>query len=308
MAAFRSCPEILCRPESPEVILCSLSRDAPSPPAPALAPGPSPPVRRGGGRGGVVAAVCAPVFLCAGVVALVAPGQRRQHTGTGAAAQATKATGLCNPFQKKETLESLHKTVAFVAVNPGPARLGTALARPRPRLPCPRVLELWVVALPLFLCVARSCLKRSWGRRAQPGGGWPAHRVATGAPARLLGWPLMRRAWWPVAAFPGSPVHRDSTGTGNGSNGPPQPSPKKRNTGEACGNTLPPLPCGCRCCLRPACCLRSCGVSLPPCRAAAGCCPCRAASRSRRRCCCPAAHAAAVAGGEVANFKMTGRS
>jgi hypothetical protein len=60
MAAFRSCPEILFRPEGPEVSLCSLSRAAPSSPSPALAPGTSLPVRRGGRHGGGVAAVCVP--------------------------------------------------------------------------------------------------------------------------------------------------------------------------------------------------------------------------------------------------------
>src|ERR1035441_3295659 len=55
----------------------------------------------------------------------------------------------------------------------------------------------------------------------------------------------------------GPPAHRGGTGPGNTSNGPPQPSPKKRNTGEACGDTLLSLPCGCRCCRcsrRSACC------------------------------------------------------
>src|ERR1019366_10575544 len=67
--------------------------------------------------------------------------------------------------------------------------------------------------------------------------------------------PLVRRAWWAVAAPPACPpAHRGGTGPGNKSNAPPQPSPKKENTGEACGDTLPPLPCGCRCCCR---CLRS---------------------------------------------------
>jgi hypothetical protein len=106
-----------------------------------------------------------------------------------------------------------------------------------------------VAVASLFLCVARSCLKRSWGRRAQPGGGWSAHRGATGAPARLLGrghWHCAR--WLSLLFLPGPPAHRDSTGPGNKSNGPPQPSPKKENTGEACGDTLLLLPCGCRCC------------------------------------------------------------
>jgi hypothetical protein len=55
-----------------------------------------------------------------------------------------------------------------------------------------------------------------------------------------------------------------------------KPSPKKENTGEACGNPLLLLPCGCRCrpcSRRPACC----GVA-----AACRCCRCRAAAA----CCC----------------------
>src|ERR1019366_9473492 len=131
----------------------------------------------------------------------------------------------------------------------------------------------------LFLCVARSCLKRSWGRRAQPGGGWSAHRGATGAPARLLGrghWHCAR--WLSLLFLPGPPAHRDSTGPGNKSNGPPQPSPKKENTGEACGNTLLLLPCVCRCCRcsrRSACCRVAAGAAalccfaLPACRCVA---------------------------------------
>src|ERR1035437_7159506 len=68
MSAFHSCLEILFRPEGPEVSLCSLSRAAPSSPSPALAPGTSLPVRRGGMRGGGGVAACASVFPWAGVV------------------------------------------------------------------------------------------------------------------------------------------------------------------------------------------------------------------------------------------------
>src|ERR1035437_1452023 len=120
MAAFRSCPEILCRPESPEVILCSLSRAAPSSPSPALAPGTSPPVRRGGGHGGGVAAVCAPVFLCAGGLPSLPPAHSRfASTQEEHRPRQRKQQLSANLSQKKETLESLRKTVAFVAVNPG---------------------------------------------------------------------------------------------------------------------------------------------------------------------------------------------
>src|ERR1017187_7535533 len=129
---------------------------------------------------------------------------------------ATKATGLCTPSPKKKNtgrvlpgsllvlpVRGLPAVRAlalgrFDGAGPGPAccacagaaggcrwcrcSLCVVLRRPRqPRWRGPGV------GLPLFLCVARSCLKRSWGRRAQPGGGWPAHRVATGAPAGLLG-------------------------------------------------------------------------------------------------------------------------
>ena len=41
------------------------------------------------------------LFPWAGVVALVAPGQRRQHTGTGAAAPGNKSNGFLQPFPKK---------------------------------------------------------------------------------------------------------------------------------------------------------------------------------------------------------------
>jgi hypothetical protein len=139
------------------------------------------------------------------------------------------------------------------------------------------------VGLPPFLCVARSAW-RSWGRRAQPGGGWPAHRVATGAPAGLLGRGHWHCVLWAVVAFACPPAHRDSTGPGNGSNGPPQTLSKKRKHRRSlrkhvaavavrlllsavrlllrsCGVSLLPLPCGCR--------------VLPRC----------AAPRSRRRCC-----------------------
>ena len=65
--------------------------------------------------------------------------------------------------------------------------------------------------------------------------------------------PTVRRVWWAVAApFACPPAHRGGTGPGNTGNGPPQPSPKKENTGEACGDPLPPLP------------LLSAGVSLLP--------------------------------------------
>ena len=142
-----------------------------------------------------------------------------------------------------------------------------------------------VAVASLFLCVARSCLKRSWGRRAQPGGGWSAHRGATGAPARLLGrghWHCAR--WLSLLFLPGPPVHRDSTGPGNGSNGPPQTLSKKkkhrrslRKHVAAVAVRLPVLPLLSAVRLL----LRSCGVSLCGCR----CCRCRAASRSPARRC-----------------------
>src|ERR1019366_7362377 len=50
--------------------------------------------------------------------------------------------------------------------------------------------------------------------------------------------PLVRRAVAVAALLACLPAHRDSTSPGNQSNSPPQPSPKKENTGEACGNTL----------------------------------------------------------------------
>src|ERR1035437_4058466 len=134
MAAFHSCLEILFRPESPEVILCSPSRAPPRSPSPALAPGPSLSVRRGGGHGGGVAAVCAPVFLCAGGLPSLPPAHSRfASTQEEHRPRQRKQQLSANLSPKKETLESLRKTVAFVAVNPG--------------LPCPRVLELWVVAV-----------------------------------------------------------------------------------------------------------------------------------------------------------------
>src|ERR1035437_231670 len=120
MAAFHSCLEILFRPEGPEVILCSLSRAAPVSPSPALAPGTSLPVRRGGRRGGAVSRPFVPlVFPCAGLpLSAPCPQQLRQHTeGSGPRQQEQRF--LQPSPQKRETLESMRKTVAFVAANPG---------------------------------------------------------------------------------------------------------------------------------------------------------------------------------------------
>jgi hypothetical protein len=87
-----------------------------------------------------------------------------------------------------------------------------------------------------------------------------------------------------VAAFACPPAHRDSTGRGNTSNGPPQPSPKKKKHRRSLRKhvafvavrlpVLLPL-------LAVRLLLRSCGVSLCGCR----CCRCRAASRSPARRC-----------------------
>src|ERR1019366_7803338 len=119
MAAFHSCLEILFRPESPEVSLCSLSRAAPSSPSPALAPGTSLPVRRGGGHGGGGAALFGPRVPGGWLGCPLRPGPLRQHTGTGAAVPRQQEQRVSTTLsKKKETLESLHKTVAFVA---GPA-------------------------------------------------------------------------------------------------------------------------------------------------------------------------------------------
>src|ERR1035437_3953021 len=112
MSAFHSCLEILFRPEGPEVILCSLSRAAPSSPSPALAPGTSLPVRRGGRHGGGVAAVCVPGVPVGWrgcppcpLPAAASPAHRGQRP------PATKATGLHTPLQKKKNTEK---------VSPGP--------------------------------------------------------------------------------------------------------------------------------------------------------------------------------------------
>src|ERR1039458_3751645 len=109
MAAFHSCLEILFRPESPEVSLCSLSRAAPSSPSPALAPGTSLPVRRGGRHGGGVAAVCAPGVPVGwrGCPLYPGPQQLRQHTGTSSGHRQQKQRVSTPLSKKRKTLENL---------------------------------------------------------------------------------------------------------------------------------------------------------------------------------------------------------
>jgi hypothetical protein len=194
---------------------------------------------------------------------------------------ATGATVSTTFSQKKRNSRESAQDRCFCCRKSGacPPRHGVGASPSAPALPpCVGAVGGRLAAVSVCCPV---CLKRSWGRRAQPGGGWSAHRVAAGAPARLLGrghW-CSARGGMSLLFLPGPPAHRDSTGPGNGSNGPPQPSPKKENTGEACGNTLPPLlplPCGCRC-SRPSacCCVAAVRRVLPRC----------AAPRSRRRCC-----------------------
>jgi hypothetical protein len=96
--------------------------------------------------------------------------------------------------------------------------------------------------------------------------------------------PLALRAWWRWPLLLPARQHTGGgTDPGNKGNAPPQPSPKKENTGEACGGPLPPLPGRLPVLLLLAAVrllLRSCGVSLLPlpcagrCRACAvaGCC------------------------------------
>src|ERR1035437_2724789 len=310
MAAFHSCLEILFRPEGPEVILCSLSRAAPVSPSPALAPGTSLPVRRGGRRGGAVSRPFVPlVFPCAGLpLSAPCPQQLRQHTeGSGPRQQEQRF--LQPSPQKRETLESLRKTVAFVAANPGPGCspcVGAAAAARRglPALPCVAAVagpgpacsacagaaggcrRCGCSPLPPLPLVAMAAGPRAGAgdrlSRVPPGAsvvaaGSPASRVATGAPARLVG-----RGHWHCArggcgrSFCHARQHTEGApAPGNKSNGPPQPSPKKENTGEACGNTLLLLPCVCRCCRcsrRSACCRVAAGAAalccfaLPACR------------------------------------------
>src|ERR1017187_5826558 len=83
------------------------------------------------------------------------------------------------------------------------------------------------------------------------------------SPAVPVGW-----RGCPRCPRPTSPAHRNGgTSPGNQSNSPPQPSPKKENTGEACGDPLPPLPllpAGAAAALGGRLLLRSCGGSLPP--------------------------------------------
>ena len=117
--------------------------------------------------------------------------------------------------------------------------------------------------------------------------------------------PLVRRAWWLLLLFLPACQHTETA---------PAPATKatvlrnplqKKKTQEKpaetrchrcrCGCRVLPLLSAVRLLLRSAALPCGCRV-LPRC----------AAPRSRRHCCCPAAHAAAVAGGEVANFKVTG--
>src|ERR1017187_2256584 len=101
MAAFHSCLEILFRPESPEVSLCSLSRAAPSSPSPALAPGTSLPVRRGGRHGGGVAAVCGPGVPVGWLGRFRCPRPASFASTQRAAAPGNKSNGFLQPFPKK---------------------------------------------------------------------------------------------------------------------------------------------------------------------------------------------------------------
>src|ERR1039457_6509003 len=101
MAAFHSCLEIFCRPESPEVSLCSLSRAALSSPSPALAPGTSLPVRRGGRHGGGVAAVCGPGVPVGWLGRFRCPRPASFASTQRAAAPGNKSNGFLQPFPKK---------------------------------------------------------------------------------------------------------------------------------------------------------------------------------------------------------------
>src|ERR1035437_1192210 len=278
MAAFHSCLEILFRPETPEVILCSLSRAAPSSPSPALAPGTSLPVRRGGGHGGGVAAVCAPVFLCAGGLPSLPPAHSRfASTQEEHRPRQRKQQLSANPSQKKETLESLRKTVAFVAVNPG---LSAPVCWSCGWSPLP-VRGLAVSACcPVLPEAVVGASRATRGRLASTQG---CHRCSCPSPwAR----PLALRAV-AVAAFPAKSA---STQRGHRPRQQRQRSSatlsqKKRNRRSlrkhvACvAVRLPVLPLLSAVRLL----LRSCGVSLLPLPVRLPVLPCRAASRSRRR-------------------------
>ena len=177
---------------------------------------------------------------------------------------ATKATGLCTPSpKKKNTGRVLPGSLLVLPVRGLPAVRALALGRFDGAGPGPACCACAGAAGGCRWCRCSLCvvLRRPWQPRwrwcrwrgpalpRSPGAsrvaaGSPASRVATGAPARLAG-----RGHWCGACgglsllfLPASPAHRDSTGPGNQSNGPPQPSPKKENTGEACGDPLPPLP------------------------------------------------------------------
>ena len=186
------------------------------------------------------------VFPCAGLpLSAPCPQQLRQHTeGSGPRQQEQRF--LQPSPQKRETLESLRKTVAFVAANPGPGCspcVGAAAAARRglPALPCVAAVAGPGLGLPALRALALPGVAAGAGALSvlfsvvpgSPGGGWSwcrlaavsvccpvlpeavvgASRATRGRLASTQGcrwcscpspWarPLVRRAWWPVAALP----------------------------------------------------------------------------------------------------------
>ena len=179
-------------------------RAAPSSPSPALAPGTSLPVRRGGMHGGGVAAVCAP-GCSRGLAWLpsLPPANVASTQEQGQRPPATRATGFYNPFQKKETLESLHKTVALVA-GPGLPALSAPVQAAAAAVAGP--------GLGRFSCVGAAAVagpRRTWPLpvRWRCGG--------AGAAAVRCPWQPWRRVLVPVPGT-GSPAFAGCLGGGGG--------------------------------------------------------------------------------------------